>query len=335
MKGARKFMVAALLIIILSFGSVVSAADYAKATFATNVADVNIGTNLIGYNNTEYMKYDSLASVGVVAMWSEDTKSLTILGKDKKIVMKLNSTVIAVNGEQQRIEYPIVKLDGEVYMHMYTVCGLVGYSVYWDYDTSSLNIKPALDVVTAYQESEVKKVEKLDSAKVRINNKMKQMSRDMLVVVKEDAEADISAVDDFNKFMLDPNGLVYGEEVKTAIAAYAPDQTSDIYDEMYRVHNYLYKCDNIVTFVPVVRYQVRKDITVVFGSYMSDREITVDDTFAEFNQYYEDTTGRLMSEKQKQEVRNDIAGFIDRINKGCIYSFMIYNGEIIQIEANV
>lgn len=336
MQKSKKFLAAALIVTILSAGATqVYASDYTLATFPTYIGDVNVGTNLIGYNDVEYLKADCLENIGVVTMWSEGLKTLTVLGQGKKIVMSLNSTVIRVNDEQVRIEKPLVRLDDVVYVPLKIMCDILGYTMYWDFDECSLNVRPELGIVTAYQESEVHKVEKLDSAKVRINNKMKQMSRDLLVVVKEDEEASTAAIDELNKFMLDPNGLVYGEEVYEAISAYAPDMTDDVYKEMYAIHNYLYKCNNIVTFVPVVKYTVRKDITVVFGSYMSDRELTVDDTFAEFNKYYEDTTGRLMSESQKAEVIEDIRQFIDKINNGCIYSFMIYNDEIIQIEVDV
>lgn len=332
----RKLIKMSAITLLLSSAFAVSAnAEVTPATFPSYIGDVNIGSNLVINDGAEYIQIDCLNYIGIVPMWSESTKTLTVLGQGKEVVMPINKTVVTVNGEQLRINKPVIKENNVVYAPLADICNIFGYGIHWDWDTSVLSVQPALDVVVAYQDSGVYLTEKFADVKIRINNKMKQMSRDMLVVVKEDEDADISAVEEFNKFMISPNGLVYGWELKEAITSYAPNMADSVYNEMIALHNYLYKCDNIVTFVPIVKYTARKDITVVFATYMSDRTLTVDETFAEFNQYYEDTTGRLLSEAQKAEAISMITSFVDKINNGCVYSYMIYNGEIIQIEVDV
>lgn len=96
---------------------------------------------VVKYNRTLIPVRALMTALGAQVTWDQATKTITVIKGSIKIVLKLDSNIVLVNGKEVKIDVPASSYNGRTVIPLRFIAELFGQDVEWDSSTGSIIIE--------------------------------------------------------------------------------------------------------------------------------------------------------------------------------------------------
>ncbi len=96
---------------------------------------------VVKYNRTLIPVRALMTALGAQVTWDQTTKTVTVTKGDIKIVLKLDSNIVLVNGKEVKIDAPASSYNGRTVIPLRFIAEQFGQNVEWDSSTGSIIIE--------------------------------------------------------------------------------------------------------------------------------------------------------------------------------------------------
>jgi len=116
--------------------------------------------------------------------WNGETREVTITKDNMEIVIKIDSNIIFVNGEQVEIDSKAEIISERTYVPLRFIAETLGIKVVWDQETETIELKEELEVLKSELQEEL---EELNKKLEELQNKLDELQK-RLEDLKEESE---------------------------------------------------------------------------------------------------------------------------------------------------